>query len=212
MSKLGNNTRKWSEVLCLTLFLFMPFHLSPLSARAHNVDSVLLDAYRHQNMQVWQTFVNGLEKLPTLNSHMLLYEYGFCGYIADRNPKKAVPYVARFNQHVESSQSSLPKGHYELFKSAVYVYEMKLNLSYHPYKAVKLAREAVQQAPDDPLTLSYYGTVLFYAPKPIGSKQKALKWFELAEEHFPDSQWKYSWVREMNKMYIDQCQEKLKSH
>ena len=97
-----------------------------------------------------------------------------------------------------------------MYMSAVYVYELRLKASIHPFKAMSLAKEATRLAPNDPLVLSYYGTCLFYAPQPIGSKQEALTWFEKAEKFFHAPQWKYCWVREANEMYINQCKEKLK--
>ena len=72
-------------------------------------------------------------------------------------------------------------------------------------------KEAVKKAPKDPLVLSYYGTCLFYAPKPFGSKKEALSWFERAKKQFDSkpSAYRYCWVREANDMYIGQCKEKL---
>jgi len=58
--------------------------------------------------------------------------------------------------------------------------------------------------------LSYYGTCLFYAPKPFGSKSEALEWFEKADTYFQSPEWEESWLYEANTMYIEQCKEKLK--
>ena len=153
---------------------------------------------------MWQTYVD--KKVD------LIYEYGFCGYIVDKDKKAAKPYVQRFRQHVEAQQKTLPKGHYEMYMSAVYVYELRLHESFHPAKAMSLAKQATKLAPNDPLTLSYYATSLFYAPRPFGSKQEALTYFERAEKLFRAPEWRYCWVREATLMYIDQCREKLKKH
>ena len=77
-------------------------------------------------------------------------------------------------------------------------------------KAMSLAKEATRLAPEDPLVFSYYGTFLFYAPKPFGDKREALGWFEKAERCFRDAKWQYCWVREATLMYISQCHQKLK--
>ena len=204
MITLSKNRRRWSEVLCLTLFLFIPFNLSPLTANPYNADSVLLDAYLREDMSVWKAHID--KKVD------LLYEYGFCGYMVDRDKNHALPYVQKFKSHILSQKSQLPAGHYEMYMSAVYVYELRLKESIHPVKAMSLAKEATRLAPNDPLVLSYYGTCLFYAPKPFGSKSEALKWFEQAHTHFQRPQWKYCWVREATDMYIRQCHEKLKKH
>ena len=96
-----------------------------------------------------------------------------------------------------------------MYLSAIYVYELRLKESIHPIKAMSLAKEATRLAPEDPIVLSYYGTCLFYAPKPFGSKQEALIYFKRAEANFHASEWDYCWIREATLMYIRQCQEKL---
>ena len=167
-------------------------------------DSVLFAAYLREDMGVWKNYVD-----HSLNPQ-LLYAYGYCGYLTDRDKAHALPYVKHFREQVEAAKGSLPKGHYEMYMSAVYVYELRLKESIHPVKAMNLAKEAVRLAPNDPLTLSYYGTCLFYAPKPFGSKQEALQWFLKARTHFAEPKYHFCWAREANEMYIRQCREKLK--
>jgi hypothetical protein len=111
---------------------------------------------------------------------------------------------------VDMLKNNLPKGHYEMYMSAVYVYELRLHESFHPAKSMSLAKEATRLAPNDPMVLSYYGTCLFYAPKPFGSKQEALEWFERAEKFFRAPQWQFCWLKEATLMYIEQCHQKLK--
>lgn len=186
--------------------------LFALSLSAQNVDSVLYAAYQREDMRVWK------EYLDTASLSPLLYEYGYCGYIVAEAKKEGketlLPEAKQSVQHLKSSiinhKSQMPIGHYEMYMSAVYVYELRLHESIHPLKAMSLAKEATRLAPADPLVLSYYGTCLFYAPKPFGNKADALKWFTQAQTYFQGPQWKYSWVREANEMYIRQCNEKLK--
>ena len=182
-------------------------------------DSLLFDAYQKEDMSVWKQHLDTAFLSP-LTSHLspLLYEYGYCGYIVAEAKKEgkedllpeAKQCVENFKSQISNLKSSLPAGHYEMYLSAVYVYEMRLHESIHPVKAMSLAKEATRIAPTDPLVLSYYGTCLFYAPKPIGSKAEALTWFEKAKAFFAGEQWRYCWVREANEMYIRQCHEKLK--
>ena len=173
------------------------------------MDSVLFAAYQKEDMRVWKNHLDTAFLSP-FTSHLspLLYEYGYCGYIVSADKEAAKPYVNRFREHVESLRPSLPTGHYEMYMSAVYVFELRLHESLHPVKAMSLAKEAVKKAPKDPLTLSYYGTSLFYAPRPFGSKKEALQWFEKAQTYFRDPKWKYCWAREANEMYIRLCHEK----
>lgn len=180
-------------------FLFISLLLSTLCF-AQVSEQQLLDAYLSNNMSVWQAYID--------SSPDLLYEYGYCAALMDTDKDAARPYVKRFREHVEAQQKSLPKGHYEMYMSAVYVYELRLHESFHPAKSLSLAREAVKLAPDDPLTLTYCGTALFYAPKPFGSKSEALELFLKAEQLFKDKKWYYLWWRPAALMYIAQCYDK----
>ena len=199
-------------------FLFIAFLVLPIIGRAgEGFDKQLFDAYRQENMSVWQEYIESLQP-SAVSSQTLLYEYGYCGYIvaeAKKEGKEALlpeakQYVAQFRKHVEAQKGKLPAGHYEMYMSAVYVYELRLHESMRPVKAMSLAKEATRLAPEDPLVLSYYGTSLFYAPKPFGDKREALGWFEKAERCFRDAKWQYCWVREATLMYISQCHQKLK--
>lgn len=182
-----------------------------MAATPQTLDSLMLAAYEREDMSVWQKYVDSFADSPQpATDRLLLYEYGFCGYMVDRDKPHALPYVKRFKAHVEARKNDLPDGHYRMYRSAVYVYELRLHESMHPITAMNLAQEATKKAPEDPLVLSYYGTSLFYAPSPFGSKREALKWFEKAEPLFNAPQWQYCWVRKANEMYIQQCMEKLK--
>ena len=193
----------------------MVFSLS-LSAQDFSADRDLFAAYQKEDMSVWKEYID-VRRNDVRCTKDLLYEYGYCGYIvaeAKKEGKEALlpeakRYVQLFREHVEAQKGRLPAGHYEMYMSAVMVYELRLHIAIRPIKAMRLAKEATRLAPEDPLVLSYYGTSLFYAPKPFGSKSEALTWFEKAEEHFRDPQWNYCWVREATKMYIRQCHEKL---
>lgn len=193
----------------------MVFSLS-LSAQDFSADRDLFAAYQKENMSVWKEYID-VRRNDVRCTKDLLYEYGYCGYIvaeAKKEGKEALlpeakRYVQLFREHVEAQKGQLPAGHYEMYMSAVMVYELRLHIAIRPIQAMRLAKEATRLAPEDPLVLSYYGTSLFYAPKPFGSKSEALTWFEKAEEHFRDPQWNYCWVREATKMYIRQCHEKL---
>lgn len=186
-------TRAWQVILALCISL-------SLSARSFVADGDLLNAYLHNDMQVWKAHVDTVVDLP--------YEYGYCAALMDKDKEAAKPYVQRFRQHVEAAKKTLPKGHYEMYMSAVYVYELRLHESFHPVKSLDLAREAVKLAPNDPMTLTYCGTALFYAPKPFGNKKEALGLFIKAEQLFQGKQWYNCWWRPAAMMYIAQCYDK----
>ena len=200
----------------IVLLLLIVFSLS-LSAQDFSADRDLFAAYQKEDMSVWKEQID-VRRNDVRSTKDLLYEYGYCGYIVAEAKKEgkeslmpaAKSYVAQFRKHVEAAKNQLPTGHYEMYMSAVLVYELRLHESMRPIKAMSLAKEATKLAPNDPLVLSYYGTSLFYAPKPFGSKAEALVWFEKADKFFKGPQWKYCWVREANEMYLQQCHEKLK--
>ena len=199
----------------IILLLVMVFSFS-LSAQDFSADRDLFAAYQKEDMSVWKEYID-VRRNDVRCTKDLLYEYGYCGYIVAEAKKEgkeslmpaAKSYVAQFRKHVEAQKGHLPIGHYEIYMSAVLVYELRLKESIHPVKAMNLAKKATQLAPKDPIVLSYYGTCLFYAPQPFGSKQEALEWFEKAEVFFPDKKWTYCWMKEANSMYIEQCREKL---
>lgn len=205
--------------ILLVIGLFFSLTLS-----SQMTDSVLLEAYKREDMKVWKEYVDRLRltedrpATPDRRQTDLLIEYGYCGYIvaeAKKEGKEALQpeakrYVQQFKTHVEALRNQqLPAGHYEMYRSAVLVFELRLHESIHPVKSMNLAKEAVQLTPKDPLVLSYYGTCLFFAPKPFGSKEEALGWFEKADTFFRHPKWKFCWVKEANSMYIKQCKDKL---
>lgn len=189
----------------LLLLMVCSFSLSALDFSA---DRALFDAYKKEDMSVWKEYID-VQRDNIQCTKGLLYEYGYCGYIVAEARKEgkesllpeAKTYVQRFKEHVESAKQNLPPGHYEMYLSAVYVYELRLHLSIRPVKAMSLAKEATRLAPQDPLVLAYYGTSLYYAPKPFGSKEEALTWFNKADQLFRAPQWEYCWVKEATKMY-----------
>ena len=180
-----------------------------LSAQDFSADRGLFEAYQREDMSVWEEYLGNRQ--PSAVSHqMLIYEYGYCGYIVAEAKKegkeallpKAKRYVQQFRSDVEAAKGSLPAGHYEMYMSAVMVYEMRLHIAIRPVKAMSLAKEATKLAPKDPLVLAYYGTSLYYAPAPFGSKKEALRYFKQAETLFQGPQWEYCWVRKATEMYI----------
>ena len=190
------------------LFLLIVFSMT-LSAQDFSADRDLFDAYQAEDMSVWKHYLDSLASnrlFPDVDA--LPYEYGYCAAVMAEDKDAARPYVAQFRKNVASLKDKLPAGHYEMYMSAVYVYELRLKESIHPIKAMSLAKDAVQKAPKDPLVLSYYGTCHFYAPKPFGNKKEALEFFKKAEVFFRDSKWQYCWMREANTMYIHLCHEK----
>lgn len=196
-----------------TYTLFLAILLTcVLHAQSFVADKNLLDAYLANDMSAWRAYIDAANWEQASDServHLLAYEYGYCAALMDSDKTAAKPYVAQFHRHVEQMKTIvLPKGHYEMYMSAVYVYELRLHESFHPVKSLDLAREAVKRAPTDPLTLTYCGMALFYAPKPFGNKKEALQLFLRAEEIFRAPEWYYCWWRPAAMMFAAQCYDK----
>ena len=196
-SHIALRARQVIAALCISL---------SLSAQSFVADGELLSSYLANEMAVWKNYVDS----SAVNAHLLAYEYGYCAALMETDKEAAKPYVQQFSRHVKALRSVLPAGHYEMYMSAVYVYELRLHLSFHPATSLSLAREAVRLAPDDPMTLSYCGTALFYAPKPFGDKKEALRLFLRAEQGFRAPEWYNCWWRPAAMMYIAQCYAKQK--
>ena len=120
-----------------------------LSAQDFSADRGLFEAYQREDMSVWEEYLGNRQ--PSAVSHqILIYEYGYCGYIvaeAKKEGKEALlpeakRYVQQFRSDVEAAKGSLPAGHYEMYMSAVMVYEMRLHIAIRPVKAMSLAKEA----------------------------------------------------------------------
>ena len=87
-------------------------------------------------MSVWKEYIDNLSTF-NLQLSTVLYEYGYCGYIVAEAKKEgkeslmpaAKSYVAQFRKHVEAQKGHLPTGHYEMYMSAVLVYELRLHES-----------------------------------------------------------------------------------
>ena len=182
----------------------------------------MLAAYQNEDMTVWKAYLDSLPFREGTGVGFLTYIYGYCGYIvaeANKEGKEALlpeakACVQRFKSLVEQLHSlpfregsglGLPAGHYEMYLSAVYVYELRLHESIHPVKAMSLAKQATKLAPNDPIVLAYYGTCLYYAPAPFGSKKDALTWFERADQLFNKPEYQFCWVRLATNMYIRLC-------
>ena len=206
MTNYKSQIQQWGKAIVFTLLLINSFSLS---AQVFSAEKELYEAYLKEDMSVWKHFVDSVTACDGWIPSLLSYEYGYCGYIVDKDKKAAKPYVKRFKQHVEQERQVLPVGHYEMWMSAVLVFELRLHESMHPVKSMNLAKEAVREAPNDPMVLSYYGTCLFYAPKPFGSKAEALTWFQKADKLFRRPGWDQCWLKDANTMYINQCKQKL---
>lgn len=174
-------------------------------------DLPLMNAYLENDMPAWRAFIHATDweqATQAERQRVLAYEYGYCAAMMEVDKHEAQRATQVFHSHVEAMKNSLPEGYYEMYLSAIYAFEFKLGQSFHVFSILRYANKALELAPNDPIVVGYMGNVLFYAPKGIGDKKKALALFEKAATLFEASQWKYCWNRPAMLLAAAQCYEK----
>ena len=163
-------------------------------------------------MPVWRAFIHATDweqATQAERQRVLAYEYGYCAAMIEVDELEAEKATNRFREHIESMKGSLPKGHYEMYLSAVYTYEFKLDVSKNAFAILRYANRAVELNSKDPMILGHMGNIFFYAPKGIGDKKKALQYFKKASMVLESTPWQYSWYRVATRLSIAQCHEKI---
>lgn len=174
-------------------------------------DLPLMNAYLENDMPAWRAFIHATDwehATQAERQRVLAYEYGYCAAMMEVDKHEAQRATQVFHSHVEAMKNSLPEGYYEMYLSAIYAFEFKLGQSFHVFSILRYANKALELAPNDPIVVGYMGNVLFYAPKGIGDKKKALALFEKAATLFASPQWKYCWNRPAMLLAAAQCYEK----
>ena len=199
--------RKLAVFLLCIMFMCM-YANTPFTA----ADEPLLNAYLENDMPVWRAFIHATDweqATQAERQRVLAYEYGYCAAMIEVDELEAEKATNRFREHIESMKGSLPKGHYEMYLSAVYTYEFKLDVSKNAFAILRYANRAVELNSKDPMILGHMGNIFFYAPKGIGDKKKALQYFKKASMVLESTPWQYSWYRVATRLSIAQCHEKI---
>lgn len=198
--------RKIAVFLLCCMFMCM-YANAPFTA----ADQPLMNAYLENDMPAWRAFIHTTDWAQATQDErqrVLAYEYGYCAAMMETDKVEAQKATQLFHSHVQTMEGLLPKGYYEMYLSAIYAFEFKLGQSFHVFSILRYANKALELAPNDPIIVGYMGNVLFYAPKGIGDKKKALALFEKAATLFETSQWKYCWNRPAMLLAAAQCYEK----
>lgn len=198
--------RKIAVFLLCSMFLCMYANV-PFTA----ADEPLMNAYLENDMPAWRAFIHTTDwehATQAERQRVLAYEYGYCAAMMEVDKHEAQRATQVFHSHVQAMEGLLPKGYYEMYLSAIYAFEFKLGQSFHVFSILRYANKSLELAPNDPIVVGYMGNVLFYAPKGIGDKKKALALFEKAATLFESSQWKYCWNRPAMLLAAAQCYEK----
>lgn len=198
--------RKIAVFLLCCMFMCM-YANAPFTA----ADEPLLNAYLENNMPAWRAYIHATDWAQATQDErqrILAYEYGYCAAMMETDKAEAQKATQLFHSHVQAMEGLLPKGYYEMYLSAIYAFEFKLGQSFHVFSILRYANKALELAPNDPIIVGYMGNVLFYAPKGIGDKKKALALFEKAATLFESSKWEYCWNRPAMLLAAAQCYEK----
>lgn len=191
-------------------------------------DKQLFDAYLRQDMKTWKAFIdsNDWQKLSRQDRIRLIsYEYGFVAYRLDEDKKlkKDEPhlgpkYLEAFRAHVAEMKPYLSESTYSCYMSSINAYDFLIDASKlkSGMQAYKLAGHAAEVGKDDPLALTLYGSVLFFAPRIFGgSKTEGRRLFEEAEKLFraqtPEAQEMNNWNFASCLMHLAMSIEKTES-
>lgn len=165
-------------------------------------------------MSVWEEYIVSAkwEALSLDEQKQLLnYVYGFTAYMLTVNTDKAREFVALFEKHLEELKPKLPAARYHAYLASVYTYKLALDKkSFIKYAKNIFANvdRAMELDNQDPLVLSMKGNVEFYSP--MGSKKKALEFFQEADKLYSSKGTEYEqWNHRTVEMNIEMCKEKL---
>lgn len=176
----------------------------------------LFNAYLTGQMSTWDAYLHAtdFEKADTQEKIRLLgYEYGYCAVAVDGKKADAKQHLTSFETHIEALVGKVNPADLMACRSALAAYQSSAGVGNRlskAYTALKLAKKAYEMAPNDPMVLGLMGNVEFYAPKPLGSKQKALEYYTKAKERYEmlgqdEDNWNYVAVW----LGMIQCEDKL---
>lgn len=180
-------------------------------------DSLLYEGYMNEDLSNWTKYLqtNNFYTLPVKEQkNYLNYEYGYVPFSADRKDPNSQQYLDTFWVHIEYLKPHLTQSEYTAFCCAANAFEYvidKSKLFSCGLKSFKLAKQAVELDPNNPIALILKGNVYFHAPKAFGgNKQEAMEMFDKAEQLMRnDKRWKWSWNYPAIQLCIAQCLDKL---
>lgn len=177
----------------------------------------LFEGYLAQDLSSWDTFIttaNWDQMSDNERTLLINHEYGFIPFMSDQNDPRCRQLLDAFWQHIEAHKNVLTPSQYATYTGAAHAFEYLLDKSKifsDGMQSFKLAKQAVEADPNNPIALSLKGNVDFYAPKLFGgSKKKAMDMFLLSEQLMHnDPMYKYWWNYPAMLLCIAQCYEKM---
>lgn len=174
----------------------------------------LYQAYLNKEMSVWEEYIVSAkwENLSLdAQKQLLNYEYGFTAFMLTVDTDKAREFIALFEKHLELLKPKITAARYHAYLASLYTYQLALNkIQFMKYAKNIFANvdRAMELDNQDPLVLSMKGNVEFYSP--LGSKKKALEFFQKADKLYAEKGAEYEqWNHKAVEMNIEMCKEKL---
>jgi len=169
--------------LILIIFLF-----ASVLCHAQYTKQQMYDAYLTQNMRLWDKYLHAHKwtNLSTAEKSIYInYEYGYIATAIDEKQPDAKQHIEVFLSHINDMSQVLPEATILVYKSSYAAYRAKaytMEFASQGLKAMNIAKDAVRVDSLNPLALTLYGCVEFYAPKLFGgNKHRALQAFTKAE-------------------------------
>ena len=200
-------------LLALTLLMLAA---APIAAQPS--EQQLLEAYRNQDMTVWQAYIDAsdwTELTEAEQLRLLRYEYGFAAAMLELDKSHAMAYVLQFGNHTNQARPILTEALYNVYMSAYHTYCLALtkNVFAHGKAIFNYAQAALDADSTEPMSWVMQANIHFYSPKLMGgNKRKALTEYEHADSLFmlhPDI-YTTRWELYEERMVQQRCREKLK--
>ena len=173
----------------------------------------LYQAYLVGDVHVWGKYLEKgrWEQMTKEEQHKYLnYEYGYLAYNIAKDANSAKTMLQQFENHLQEAKHFIDESEYYAYMTGLYSYKLSFEktrvLKYAPaiFENIKLA---MKKGPDNPFVLAMQGNVEFY--NPMGSKEKALSYFEKAEQLYKQTQRYELWNLRTVQMHIVQCLDKM---
>lgn len=180
-------------------------------------DEQLYMAYMSSDLTLWGQYIDAQDWKALSHPQRLRlinYEYGYIPVLADqKRMEEAEHYLLQFNDHLAQEQPHMPEATYIAYLSASHAYAYLLDKSKifsEGMQSFKMAKQALQTDPNNPIALTLKGNVDFYAPKLFGgNKKQAMQLFLQAENiMLNDTTFRYLWNLPAIQLCIAQCYEK----
>ncbi len=185
----SNMKRKY--ILLLSLCFLTPLTGAGSMAFAQYTREQMYRAWLHTDMSYWDRYLHATDWSVLSQedkARYLSYEYGYVATAIDDKLPDAEQHIHAFKAHIDELSAVLPSSTITMYLSSYAAYRAKFwakEFISQGLQAKRLAKEAAEMGPTDPLALTLSGCVDFYAPRIVGGdKERALQSFREAKALF----------------------------